>query len=148
MKQLGNLAMVCVRRPDVLLQILNGQATVFIGRGSERKRMTTAWDDDEQVQKIIHELNFGKYAEQKTSEPAQEINTYLPLEDILQKHFGLKGPLCLKRPRDTGERTDHYTKAGYEAYGKLIEVIYDAAKLTEVDVNELVERLDQIEYDN
>ncbi len=62
MKQLGNLAIVCAKRPEVLLQIYNGQATVHVGQGPDRTSMCAAWDDDEQIGRIIHELNFGKYS--------------------------------------------------------------------------------------
>jgi len=31
MKQLGNLAIVCARRSNVLLQMLNGRVMVFVG---------------------------------------------------------------------------------------------------------------------
>ncbi len=33
MKQLGNLTLVCARRPEVLLQLYNGQVTVHVGQG-------------------------------------------------------------------------------------------------------------------
>lgn len=59
MKQLGNLAIVCAQRSDVLLQILNGSATVFVGSGPERRTITSDWDDDKQITDLIHELNFG-----------------------------------------------------------------------------------------
>ena len=61
MKQLGNLAIVCARRRDVLLQILNGNATVFIGSGPERATLSTKWDDDDEVDRIIHALNYGEH---------------------------------------------------------------------------------------
>ncbi len=62
MKQLGNLAMVCARRPEVMLQIHGGQAAVHVGAGSDRATLITAWDNDAEINRIIHELNFGKYA--------------------------------------------------------------------------------------
>ena len=54
MKQLGNLAIVCAQRSDVLLEIHGGQNTLCI-----------SWDDDCFIQHIIHELNFGKYANKR-----------------------------------------------------------------------------------
>ncbi len=36
MKQLGNLAMVCAQRPEVLMQLHNGQAAVYVGAGPDR----------------------------------------------------------------------------------------------------------------
>ena len=36
MRQLGNLAIVCAGRSDVLLQIFQGQVTVHVGRGPQR----------------------------------------------------------------------------------------------------------------
>lgn len=65
MKQLGNLAIVCARRPDVLMQIYGGTVSVHVGEGPERATLSTPWDDDEMVQKLIHELNFGRYARHK-----------------------------------------------------------------------------------
>jgi hypothetical protein len=65
MKQIGNLAIVCAKRRNVLLQVLNGMVTVHIGCGLEKNYMTTDWQDDNRISEIIHELNFGKYAEGK-----------------------------------------------------------------------------------
>lgn len=65
MNQLGNLAMVCVQRPDVLMQIYGGTVNVHVREGPERVTLSTPWDDDEMVQKLIYELNFGKYAMHK-----------------------------------------------------------------------------------
>lgn len=67
MKQLGNLAIVCAKRPEVLLQIYNGQATVHVGQGSERAALCAAWDDDEQIGSIIYELNLGKYSDRSAA---------------------------------------------------------------------------------
>lgn len=61
MKELGNLAIVCAKRPEVLMQIHNGEVAVHVGAGPERASMVTAWDDNEGVSKIVYELNFGKY---------------------------------------------------------------------------------------
>ena len=62
MKQLGNLAIVCAQRPDVLLRISGGMANVYVDVSQRRVTLRTAWDDDAAVQQIISELNFGKYA--------------------------------------------------------------------------------------
>lgn len=61
MKELGNLAIVCAKRPEVLMQIHNGEVAVHVGAGPERASMMTAWDNDEGVFRIVYELNFGKY---------------------------------------------------------------------------------------
>ena len=53
MKQLGNLSIVCAKRPDVLMQVYGGRVSVHVGEGPERARM---------IQLIIRELNFGRYA--------------------------------------------------------------------------------------
>ena len=66
MKQLGNLAVICARRSGVLLQILNGKATVCVGTGLERNSYTSDWDDDMRINELIHELNFGKLSEKET----------------------------------------------------------------------------------
>ena len=36
MKELGNLAIICARRSDVLLQVQDGIVTVHVGAGHER----------------------------------------------------------------------------------------------------------------
>ena len=61
MKQLGNLAVVCAQRPDVLMQIYGSEVSVHTGEGPERAVFSTKWDDDEAIQHIIRELNFGRY---------------------------------------------------------------------------------------
>ena len=62
MKQLGNLAVVCAQRPDVLMQIYGSEVSVHVREGPERAVFSTKWDDDETIQSIIRELNFGRYA--------------------------------------------------------------------------------------
>ena len=62
MKQIGNLAVVCARRQDVLLQVGSEKVCVHVGAGPERNTLHAAWDDDDAIQRIVHELNFGKYA--------------------------------------------------------------------------------------
>lgn len=62
MKQLGNLAMVCAQRPELLMQLHAGSVTVYVGEGPERAALCAAWDDDAAINKIVYDLNFGKYA--------------------------------------------------------------------------------------
>lgn len=61
MKQIGNLAVICARRPEVLLQVHGGQVAVHVGAGPDRTTLQAQWDDDAQIDGIIYELNFGKY---------------------------------------------------------------------------------------
>ena len=49
MKQLGNLAVVCAAKGDVLLQIHNGLVSVHYGEGPTRETATAKWDDDEAI---------------------------------------------------------------------------------------------------
>ena len=70
MKQLGNLAVVCAAKKDVLLQIHNGVVSVHYGEGPTRETATARWDDDEAVRAIVHELNFGKGAEKRKEREA------------------------------------------------------------------------------
>ena len=67
MKQLGNLAMVCARRQETLMQLHAGRVTVYVGAGSERTALSTAWDNDAEINDIIRELNFGKYAVERSA---------------------------------------------------------------------------------
>ena len=70
MKQLGNLAVVCAGKKDVLLQIHNGVVSVHYGEGPTRETATTRWDDDEAIRAIVYELNFGKGVEQRKEREA------------------------------------------------------------------------------
>ena len=70
MKQLGNLAVVCAKKKDVLLQIHNGVVSVHYGAGPARETATARWDDDKAIGAIVYELNFGKGAEQRKEREA------------------------------------------------------------------------------
>ena len=65
MKQLGNLAIICARRPATLLQIIEGRATVHIGIGPKRKSVAVDCDDDGKISELIYELNYGKLSEKE-----------------------------------------------------------------------------------
>ena len=67
MKQLGNLAIVCASRSDVLLQIQGHKVVVHVGQGPKRESLCTTWDNDEKISGIIRELNYGKYREQEVA---------------------------------------------------------------------------------
>ena len=62
MKQLGNLAVVCAQRPDVLMQIYDKTVRVHVGEGPGRTTLFAPWEDDDAILRIIQELNFGRYA--------------------------------------------------------------------------------------
>lgn len=62
MKELGNLAVVCAQRPDMLMQIYDGKVSVRAGAASTHPVLYAAWDNDLEIRRAIHELNFGKYA--------------------------------------------------------------------------------------
>ncbi len=64
MKELGNLAIVCAQRPDVLMQITGGRVSVCV---QTERIMYARWDDDGEIHRAIHELNFGTYAAGKVS---------------------------------------------------------------------------------
>jgi len=66
MKQLGNLAVICAQRNDLCLTIYQGQATVHLGCGPERKSITVNWSDDEAINKLTYALNHGEYSLQGT----------------------------------------------------------------------------------
>ena len=72
MKQLGNLAMVCARRPEVLMTLHEGEVSVYVGAGPERAVMGSAWDNDTEISRIVHELNFGRYAPQNLGRCGKE----------------------------------------------------------------------------
>lgn len=74
----------------------------------------------------------------------------ITLEDILQKHFGLKGALYLKKPevvgRVGGNKQYHdydapspefryWTKAGIKAYGRFTDALDSLAKHVRIYIN-------------
>lgn len=59
MRELGNLAIICAQRPDVLMQTYKGRVTVQVYRGQERNAFHADWNNDKAVQDIVHELNHG-----------------------------------------------------------------------------------------
>lgn len=63
MKQLGNLAIVCATRKNVLFQVLDGKVTVYVGVGPDKAVLATDWDNDDEILDIVRELNFGNYKE-------------------------------------------------------------------------------------
>lgn len=67
MKQLGNLALVCAQRPEVLMQVYDGMVSVHVGVGPNRSTLRAPWHDDKKVSGIIYELNFGRYAEKRSA---------------------------------------------------------------------------------
>ncbi len=67
MKQLGNLAVVCAERKDVLMQIHNGIVSVHHDAGPTRETATVRWDDDKAISEIVYELNFGKKGKERAS---------------------------------------------------------------------------------
>ena len=68
MRELGNLALVCARRRDTLLQILDGTAAVYIGRGPDRTVLSADCYDDGKIMEFILELNHGRFKEQKNTD--------------------------------------------------------------------------------
>lgn len=62
MKELGNVAILCAKCRDVLMQIYKGQVTVHVYRGMEREAFHADWKDEKSLQGIIHSLNDGVYA--------------------------------------------------------------------------------------
>ncbi len=70
MKQLGNLAIVCAKREDVLMQLYGGIVSVHFGEGPHRETVTAKWDDDKAISAIVYELNFGKGADKRKEREA------------------------------------------------------------------------------
>lgn len=72
MKQLGNLAMVCAQRPEVLMMLYGGEAVVYVFDGSGRAVMDCAFDNDTEISRIVCKLNFGRYAPQNMGKCGKE----------------------------------------------------------------------------
>ena len=57
MKQLGNLAVICAQRPELLMQLRGGLVLV---QAKNRATMEAAW-----IEKMINELNFGAFSKER-----------------------------------------------------------------------------------
>ena len=62
MKQLGNLAIICAQRPELLMQLRGWLVLVQV---KNRAAMEAAWDDDARIEKMIYELNFGAFSKER-----------------------------------------------------------------------------------
>ena len=62
MKQLGNLAVICAQRPELLMQLRGGLVLV---QAKNRAAMEAAWNDDARIEKMIYELNFGAFSKER-----------------------------------------------------------------------------------
>ena len=62
MKQLGNLAVICAQRPELLLQPRGGLVTV---QAKNCVAMEAPWDDDAEIEEIIEALNFGELSKER-----------------------------------------------------------------------------------
>ena len=71
MKELGNLAILCAQRTEVQMQVQNGQVSVCIDAEPARVTLHTQWDNDAEIEHIIHELNFGKYRSKEVAMPCE-----------------------------------------------------------------------------
>ena len=62
MKQLGNLAVICAKRDDTIFLMRKGMVRVIVHHinGNGTKTLDAKWDDDDAIEEICHELNFGK----------------------------------------------------------------------------------------
>ena len=70
MNKLSELAIVCAKRPDVLLQLYEGFVCVYVGVGPERGSMVAKCDDNDAISRMLYELNSGKYTMEKKREHA------------------------------------------------------------------------------
>ena len=62
MKQLGNLAIICAQRPELLMQLRGGLVLV---QAKNRVAMEAVWNDDILIERMIHELNFGAFSKER-----------------------------------------------------------------------------------
>lgn len=63
MKELGNLAVVCAKRHNTLMQVHNSTVTVHVGNGPRRKSIALDWHDDVKIRALIWDLNHGRLRE-------------------------------------------------------------------------------------
>lgn len=64
MKQLGNLAVICAQRPELLMQLRSGLVLVLV-QAKNRAAMEAAWNDDTRIERMIYELNFGAFSKER-----------------------------------------------------------------------------------
>lgn len=62
MKQLGNPAVICAQRPELLMQLRAGLISV---QAKNRAAMEAAWNDDARIERMIYELNFGTFSKER-----------------------------------------------------------------------------------
>lgn len=67
MMQLGNLAIVCAKRNDVMMFLDRGVVHVSAGHTRNVKVADAEWDDNEKILQIIHDLNFGEMSEKRSA---------------------------------------------------------------------------------
>lgn len=68
------------------------------------------------------------------------------LEEILQE-LGSETPFLDEVIINEDGTREPFTESGGETYSKLISILYAVGDLTEIDVSEIVERLDDIAND-
>lgn len=66
------------------------------------------------------------------------------LEEILQRDFNCKKPFYDEPQKLLDGETEYFTTDGGAAYSRLTRLFYDIGALVEIDMDEVVERLDQI----
>ena len=62
-KKIGILASVVARKKEASIFIHNGECQVCVGEGDDRDGFVCGVDDDEAIEKIIEEINFGRCKE-------------------------------------------------------------------------------------
>jgi hypothetical protein len=61
MKNLRKLAIICAKRNDVLLSVINGYVKISVRIESDMEDMSSDWKNNKTMKNMIHELNYGKY---------------------------------------------------------------------------------------
>jgi hypothetical protein len=64
-KELGNLAVICAGRKDVMLMLYEGAALLFIGKPPDCKAFRADCSNEKKIEGLIHELNFGTLSERR-----------------------------------------------------------------------------------
>lgn len=65
MKQIGNLAIVCSKRPDMIMKINDGKVLIAATEKPDCIIFSSEWHDDAKINDIIYQLNFGRYCMEK-----------------------------------------------------------------------------------
>jgi hypothetical protein len=128
-KSLGTLSIVCAQRDDLCLTIYQGKVTIHIGCGPAKERITVDWCNDEAINKLIFELNHGKYRQQCS----------LPAKAYLSPVYVCYEENCLDLVREVGVLNEMTIFSTKESRNKWINERLKQAKENDFFIDEEID---------